>query len=276
MPHEKSGRNWEEIARSSVARALAEAEQLAETQLAAAMLATEAAEYGKAAVALTRALSIAPTYVEALSYLGGLLCEAGRLEAGVARLELAAQLDPTQLSATQGLARVRALQGDDARYEQALERLRRAGHGSHMAYLQLELRVAHWRGDRERMLDVRRRMEADGHASGHLSRLYAALLLGEEVPEVAEAQLRKNVLAFNNRRFAALICQQATEAFCGRQRPDLALGLLELADERKLLDILWLDHCPILAPLRDQAAFSRVRKATQQRATPFEDIKQRL
>jgi serine/threonine-protein kinase len=66
-------------------------------------------------------------------------------------------------------------------------------------------------------------------------------------------------------RWRALANQLACESLLWLGRPDLAEGHLRAAGEALLLDLVWLDRCPLLESLRDTSSFEEVRRRTRVR-----------
>lgn len=63
------------------------------------------------------------------------------------------------------------------------------------------------------------------------------------------------------------LAQLTTECYALRGRIEDALATLQQAADWALIDVLWLDRCPALAPLRSHDRFGRIRAATSARAT---------
>jgi tetratricopeptide (TPR) repeat protein len=114
-------RDWEQEARRSVARALEEAPDTAETYLARAMLGVQLGEWREAVKALVKALEIAPTYAHAHQYLAQLQCEAGNTKEGLERAQLAFDLEPSLTVCLFDIARLHALRGDRAECDRYLD-----------------------------------------------------------------------------------------------------------------------------------------------------------
>jgi serine/threonine-protein kinase len=259
--------DWEGASRQSVARALERAESLAETHLAAGILATHGGEYRAAARAIDRALTIAPTYADAHEYLGMLQCEAGRAEEGARRLRHAASLDPGLMYCGIFISRQHALRGRWEEAEANLVEMDRL-HGPAIARLTLAQRVrqAAWRGDREAL---RRAAEVSTHNESpnwRLVLLYARALLGDvDGAELREA-MRPMLTGMHNPRRWSLNEQLATEIYAARGEVEEAHLHLSRAATSVLVDLDWLDRCPILAPLRDLPDWSEIRRRVRVRA----------
>jgi len=263
----ESGVDWEAAAQRAVARALERAEALAETHLAAGILATHGGEYRAAARAIDRALSIAPTYADAHEYLGMLQCESGRAAEGVKRLRHAGSLDPTLMYSGVIQARQHALDGRWDAAEAKLVELDRL-HGPVIARLTLaqRIRIAAWRGDRETLRRAVAEQSPRESPNWRVVRLYARALGGEmSNAEVREA-MRQALSQFHNPRFWSLGEQLATEIYAARGEIEEARLHLSRAATSVLVDLEWLDRCPILAPLRELAGWDDIRRRVRARA----------
>jgi serine/threonine-protein kinase len=264
-------RPWDVTARQSVARALAEAPDLPETHLAAAMLETQEVDFAAARRSLDRALSIAPTHVDTLEYLGMLLLEADLREEGVEKLELVLELDPARFNPLIYLARLRALDGD---YEGALalhdkaEQLRvHPGIGTTIG----PLRFAAWRADPASARLPERTIAHLRSPRWQLVQLYLSALRGE----IGEAEAIQRTTFFveapQSARALSSVCQLLTEIWLLLGHPDRAFEMLDLASNNGLLDIAWIDRCPMLGPIRGQPGFPDVRSATLLRAAAMRE-----
>jgi eukaryotic-like serine/threonine-protein kinase len=265
-PDTSPSRDWPAVASASVARALAEAGDLAETHLAAGVYATQRCDFAAAAVALTHAIHLAPTCAEALEYLGMLQCEAGHAEEGVRSLSLAYQLNPTLPFCLPFIARHHAFHGRFAECQAVLWEIEQRYGPAHLHLVALRLRLTAWQGDREAL---RRWSSLDSKGEVSLSallRLYARGILGEVGSAAIEGALTAGMGAARSRRGHTTIAQLATEIYAGRGDLEAAEAYLERAVDAALVDLEWMDRCPILAPLRDRTAFQRARARVRERA----------
>jgi hypothetical protein len=53
--------------------------------------------------------------------------------------------------------------------------------------------------------------------------------------------------------------QIATEFFCAAGRHEEAIAALTKSADLALIDVLWMDRCPVLGPIRDDPRFARAR-----------------
>jgi serine/threonine protein kinase/tetratricopeptide (TPR) repeat protein len=273
--------DWEARSAEAVAAALAGASELAETQLAAAIYAVQYGRYGEAVDALRQALRIAPTYAAAHDYLGRLQVEAGRPEQGIAHLELALELDPELNLALGDICRHRALRGDLASMDDLMARyVERGGRPSDVAVASIRLRVAAWHRDTARLEAMRAHLPTsfaspsnppvrpDGPIramAGHALSVFGQSIVTGVFDELRE-RFELVFAAAKNPRFAALAYQLAAEAAAFNGRDDVAMEYIQRAAEGVLVDLEWLEYCPLFEPLRARPEFEVARSLVRTRA----------
>jgi serine/threonine-protein kinase len=250
-----------------VARALAEAEDLPEAQLAAGVRAAQLGDYVKAARHLRSAVAIAPTYAEAQEYLGHLQCEAGLATEGVRRLTQALALDPLLRVAPADLARHHLLHGRLEQFRKYRDELQRRSSGRGAVVAQLDLRAAAWRGDWAELQRLRQGMRELSVFSARFLLTYADYLLKPEVGEEDAITLTAERADLLAPRLATFAHQVMAEAFGLRGEVLRCREQVELATASALVDLEWLEYCPALASIRELPEFSeilyRVRMRTQ-------------
>ena len=256
---------WHARASRAIADAASAPRGFPEAELAAGVLAWQTGELAAAIDHLMRALDAAPSQPLALEYLGRLLCESGRPVEGTRHIALAGDIDPRLWLGRVEVARHHALHRCWPEYDAELREIaERDGAGSMIAR-SLELRVAAWRGATDAIV----RAVEDVAGDSLLERMYALYgtvqLGGAEMAEL-DAVLAE-VLPHAPRRFASYAHQLAAEAAGGRGQAERALRHLEAASEAGLVDIEWLDVCPLLQCTRGAVGFASVRRATRARAT---------
>jgi len=258
-------RDWAVEARSALARALADASDLAETHLARAMLAVQTGEWRDAVQALVKALEIAPTYAHAHQYLAQLQCEAGNTREGVSRARLAVDLEPRLFVGLFDVARVHALRGELVEYEEVLKRIE-ADARYRNPTTQIRLRVAGWYGNLDKVrvvLDSVRDEVMVGFAKFSLG--YARGLLGElDKPEL-DAFVHSIIADGVSPRLYTLLCQLAVELYCARGFYEDALVYFQKAADSVLIDVEWVERCPSLKPLVKLSGFGEARRKIRAR-----------
>jgi len=266
LPNAARARDWRSEAERSVERARVMAPQLAESHHAAAMLAVNTGRYRDAIQSLQHALSIAPTYTNALHYLAMLECETGRADEGVRRHNRAYELDPTLAASMLDVGRVSALQGKMPEYHKAIRKLTENNNNlTQMPTILLQTRVATWLGDMGRVRELVELTEDSTEPAMLYARGYGLVVLGDQTPEDFRA-LMQNFLPQNpSMRFRALIEQIGTELYMARGQNTDALDSLERANEACIVDIEWLNRCPLLEPIRKEPRYQEVRKQMRER-----------
>jgi eukaryotic-like serine/threonine-protein kinase len=257
-------RDWEAVARAAVARAREQAPDLAETHLARAMLAVPLGEWREAIQALNRALEIAPTYAHAHQYLAHLQCETGHIKEGVERARMAYALEPGLRVAMMDVARVLALQGDRAGCERVLDTIERTGFRGPV--LQLRVRVAAWYGDVATVRRIGEQLQ-DEAAEGFVRTLVglAMALSGDATADEVTATLDRMIAEARNPRFFTMMAQLGTEIYAMRGEPELALSYFLRAVDSVLIDIEWIDRCPLLTAMRVLPGFAEARRKVRRR-----------
>jgi eukaryotic-like serine/threonine-protein kinase len=262
---ERSERDWSTVASDSVARALEGASDLAESHLAAAVLALNRGDLKTTARELAEALAIAPTCADAQRYLGDIQCEAGRVNEGLRRLDLAIELDPTLFTAWYSKARVAALHGDFERFDRYMARAVDIVGAADPPVLIMAMRAAIWRDDRAAIATLTRRFEQSTLGVGPPMVAFGRYLLGELEVDAIDLPVTMVVGAVSA-RMASLIGQLIIEAYTYRGDLDDAMRWLRKIGGEALVDVEWLERCPPLAPLRAQPGFREVLAQSRERA----------
>ncbi len=226
------------------------------------------AEGTAAATQLMRALAVAPNSVEALDAVGRILVETGQTDRGIAMLRRALAHDPNMAQATQALARTHALLGDDERASEVLGPVPREA-SDFVPYLLMKGRIALWRGTRSLPSDIMQAVARASFSPFARERLEGLLyVIGERslTPQVM-ANLESH-LPIDTRfspRQSAFHAQIRIEVKLAAGAFETALTDLRHADANGLLDLLWLDRCPLFAVLRGSAELANIRESTAAR-----------
>jgi serine/threonine-protein kinase len=265
-----AGQNDEAVARrahESAARASALAPQIPLTHFAAGRLAVSDGRFGDAARELMLTLALAPTYAAVHAYLGSLQCEAGRADEGERHMYLASRLDPT-LSIGPMLARRFGLCRDLEHFHEAIETIRAKPSESRFIIEVIEMRVAGWFGDLDK---VRRCRPASYMPAGSpmfdLLEATRGALLGE-VPEAGlVASLQRALGEGSGPRLSSFQRQIAIEPLALIGATESAMTQLRLVtDMPAFVDADWLERCPALDPLRSHRDFVAIVGRVRSRA----------
>lgn len=256
-------------AAAALERALVEAPEFPETHTAAATLAMHRGDYRQAVEHLRTALRIAPTCALAHEYLGRLQLEVGAIARATAHLELAAELDPAFRWSRSDIARSLAMHGDLDGYRAMMEPL--TGDNDHRATTFLvELRVSAWLRDRESIEAALHRVSSALEIEG-IRPIYTLgqRLLAPYDPAGLAADLEQALALTEHRRTRTLLHQLAAEQAAFHEDYEGALVWLRKATDIVLVDIDWLDHCPLFGPLRGEPRFEALRAEVERRGQPI-------
>jgi serine/threonine-protein kinase len=260
-----SDRDWPEEGKKSLERALELAPDLAETHFARALHAMAIDAVERVPDAIGTAIAIAPTYGEAQHYLAQIECEAGRRQTGMRRLELVCDLDPTLDRAALDLARAHALDGNWAEHERLIDEVFARDGASSLPAVVVAMRCALWRGDRERVRELARRLAGGASTIGPLMAGIATApddpTAATQLVEHARALLQPKV----HPRFATVSHQIFAETLAVLGDDDGCLAELEAAAAAVLVDIEWVDRCPLFAPYRATPRFAALRERVAER-----------
>lgn len=250
-------------------RALAIDSSIGETFNTIAILRLQQGDMRAAVRAFQEAIARSPLLAEAHEYLGRLLCECGHPEEGMRRLDLSVRLEPNSVAAHWERARTFALLGDRERAEAALDRsITMTGLGT--AQVTQRARLALWWSDAKMAAATADAIEASPsilpHLRANMTPLLRSAARGEPIAE--QVAFFKNIADHlqGSPRQRAFFHQLAVEFYGAAGLRKEALEALQTAVDFPLIDILWLDHCPSLDGLRDDASFARSRAIVAARA----------
>ncbi len=250
-------------------RALAVDASIGETFDTIGILRLQQGETRAAVRAFQEAVARSPLLAEAHEYLGRLLCECGHPDEGLRRLDLAIRLDPNSVAGHWERARTYALLGDREKAEAGLARSLAVADSAVAQVLQ-RARLALWWKDRamaQRLVQDLAHIDLPiasvrDNLVPLLERAAAGEPLGEGVTMFRVIADTSN----SSLRQRAFFRQISVEFYCAATMWTEALEALETAADLPLVDVLWMDHCPLLAPLRDDAVFARCRAMIASRA----------
>ena len=258
-----------ERARRAAELAVRHGAHLGESHLARAQVLLHLGDPAAATRSLRHAIARSPSLADAREVLGRLLLEAAHLEAGRRQIGIALELDPGLIYARIDLLRVAILTGDAAR-EAELVALRRP-HDSRFVLQEIRF-AAHRR---------------DAAAIAHLAENVGSFSAIPAVRWTAQAMLdvytRKQPLEHLDEvmtrlqppgasfRRIALGAQFLAEAAGYLGDLDRCLRALEQADRHALLDLLWLEHCGMLDPVRGTEGYRYVLANVRERAAAIYD-----
>ena len=224
-------------------------------------------ELPAAARAFEDAIARTPQLAEAHEYLGQMLGESGHVEAALRHIDKSIALDPTARNAHAERFRILTLMGDTEQVTQMTNAAMLNDATPPLAKVFIPFRNAVWERDRataERslaILETLPQMERSYYLP--LVEGFVRALRGEPAVDTCRQRAETPHASLRRRSY---FYQLSAEFQMLRGDHDAALDSLERATEVLLFDVLWLDRCPLLAPLRDDPRFSRLRAICGARA----------
>ncbi|MBX3263145.1 MAG: protein kinase [Labilithrix sp.] len=250
---DSSGNDVPERARELAARAAELDPLLPEAKTALALIHLQNQEVDAAVRHLRATLRAAPNSVDALDWLGRVLGEIGRIDEAFALLRKASAVDPDIMASRHQVARIRVLLGDSAGMLEALGPM--PSHPGDMAvWFAVQARDAIWRRDAAQAARLAKQLEgvtlpkSAQSAVEHLLSLPLGTTEARGSRELVDRLLP--VDASRSPRRAAFNAQMRAEVFAFAHENDAALDALRAADGNGLIDVVWLERCPLFHPLR--------------------------
>ncbi|MCX4246742.1 serine/threonine-protein kinase [Paraliomyxa miuraensis] len=257
---------WAARCEDAVARALVYGPHLPDTHLAAARMHGQRGEFAEAARALQQTLELAPTHAAAHAYLGVLQCEAGRSSEGLRHIELARDLAPSDRMPLIAAIRHLKLHGQDERADALIEQLMAEDPDAQTTLQIFHLRFAVWMRDLE---SIRRWRAAASPQARTILRFLVEVggfVLGDLDEPGMMARFDEFAVPNTSRRYRALLEQMLVEGLLATGRVEPAVPVLERLADEVLVDVDWLEYCPLLHPLRDEPWMAPVRSKVRARA----------
>ncbi len=247
-------------AREVAERAVAAAPQLGEAHLAHGSALFQLGEMPAAARALRAAVAQSPGLAEAHGVLGRLLSETGAHEEALRRLEAATNLDPDTPLVLPDLGRVHALLGNWERMDEVLERMRKAG----PAHWTLRVRMVLWRRQRELAEAYLAQIPTDD-GTLLVPHLLLRVVTTGSIPE-AMFDIEKMERGTGGARRRAFMLQLRAEIYAFVGDHEQVMISLRGAADHGLIDLLWLDRCPLFDQARRDPGFRALHAQVKQRA----------
>ena len=217
-----------------------------------------------AVVALRRAVKNAPSLARAHDLLGRIMLEAGLFDAAIHHLERAIWLDPAVLVFPYiDLVRAHALRGDDERRDRALTRLRER---SKLHHRLLASRLGMWRDARFEtdpyLPNAHRRNVVVSELHDAVMEHHALTL--EQTRELDDLGAQPGVGSRARRLFHQVRAEIAASLGDGARTRDS----IEQSVGFGLMDLAWMDRCPVLTASRDEPWFRAQRAIVAARVQP--------
>jgi serine/threonine-protein kinase len=255
-----------EIGKESAERALAISPHFGEARLALAQHRLTMGDAIGAARDLREALRIAPGAAEVHDMYGRLLVEVGRPEQGIACLRTAMVLEPT-LRSTVEIVRVRAMLGDFTGCEEFFSTPPESTAAQNTFWF-YATRVAAWRCDHAWNVKLRDAMHAAEFfpLKPSVEPIAELLVTGKGTETLRKGLEHWGKISGRARRRPMFFRQLTAEFAALLGDTSSALAAIESGDELGLFDVVWCDHCPVLAPLRSEPRFIAARDKIAARA----------
>ena len=219
---------------------------------------------------LRQALASSPNCVEALDWLGRIMGEVGREQDAILYLRRAGAIEPDNLGPRYQIARIYSITGNLRGMHEELGPM--PTHPGDLAvWFMVQAREMLWRKDEatsKRLLQVLETAPklppSARFAVGQL--LGTALGTNESARDRAVLDRILPVDASRTPRRASFNAQIRAEVLAALGETELVLESLRHADGNSLVDLSWLDHCPIFDPVRGRTEYKEVRERVAIRA----------
>jgi len=253
------------LARAAADRAVAGAPEVGQSWVALASVRMMDGDAAGATRALMTALEKSKGLAPAHDLLGRILLEVGRPQEAMTHLRTALSIDPSDITPRFELVRAHALLGNWAE-SMALLDLPVTGPSNGVSRFLSRVRQCFWRGQPHPDLET---PPALGPEMGLLAKPHAVIeiLKTRELPEADRLELDVQArLGDPGSRRRILFFQLNAEIYAYVFEVDHSLDAIAGAIEAGLIDILWMDRCPMLDAVRKDARFAPLRAEVNARA----------
>jgi serine/threonine-protein kinase len=255
-------------AETAAGRALSLAPRSAEPHLALSILRGIHTDWPGAATSLREALRLSPLPRSEIHLrLGQLLLECGELARAEEAFELVLALEPFQRHAYVELSRLYALQGEFGRAH-ALLRASLEKLGESFIVRTSQIRFAGW----QRLPPPVFAIDALPERATPSFLLLVRMLKGYRPNQEERQLLQRETTNQEPSRQELLFSQVLAELAQYDGRSEEALSHLERAAQRGLLDLSWLDRCPLFTEFHSHASFVKARALVEARVRIVRDI----
>ncbi|MBX3204991.1 MAG: protein kinase [Labilithrix sp.] len=256
-----------EAAVARAEKAVALAPSLSEAHVALGVARLRDGDVGAASELIRRGLDLAPGNVDALEHAGRLLLETHAMEEGIAHAELAMRVEPLlRLVLQYQVVRARALLGEWDAVDAELRR-RPSEDAGKVAYWLTRTRLALWRSDPGESATILAELTADSFPNKAFPLAYASYLRDGRAGPVERQLLEDRMHApRSSPRQRSFFAQLRAELLLMTGDRDDAIAAIEAAVRDGLFDEAWIDRCPALDTLRDDARFVRAQREVRARA----------
>ena len=259
-----SGDNCADRALAATEKAIKAAPESGEPYLALANIRLNEFKPVEAAVAVCRALASAPHLAESHELIGLLLSETGPLDAALHQLSHSLVLDKSVPRVRIALSRAHMLSGNmEAAFQ--LIRLEGCDPGFIRILASAQARLTCWIRDKERARKLLQEPALQQPECIYAQRRLEGLL-GEKEISIEDCFPPHYRDPKTSPRSQSVGLQSLIEYYCMRHEYDEALAALRRAVDLGIIDILWLDLCPLLGPMAALSGYAELRATVADRA----------
>ncbi|UQA59637.1 protein kinase domain-containing protein [Polyangium aurulentum] len=255
------------LAKKAAERAVTVAPHLGETHLAMAHALFQLGDVSGAVRSLKAAIARAPALAEAHMQLGMILAEVGLLDEAARWLETAQGLDPSAHVTARTLARVSFMRGDWERTLSLMDEARRVE--GEFAYRANIGRFLMWRRDQEHARQIFASFPAEENERiSAIQRIVWEALINKTSPfDLPDYQDILGPTSAGGWRRGAYFHQLATEMAAYLDDDERFQKGLAGAVAAGLIDLAWIDMCPLLDKYRSTPEVQRARIIVEERAS---------
>ncbi|MBL9041387.1 MAG: protein kinase [Myxococcales bacterium] len=251
-------------ARAAAEQALQAAPNSGESYLAVAVVKFQDADLPGAVVAVRQALIRSPILAEAHDLMGRILIETGPLQEGLRAMAIALDIDPSLQRLKTEQARLYELQGQHKKCDELLGPASRSAIGGSYATA-LRVRICLWRRDPDYARALLREIEAGLQVFQNSQLIVESVATGRPI-DIEKLMSGIPLGRTGSQRGQTLFHQLSVEWSSYQGNLQKALRSLAAAVDFGLIDLLWLDHCPLLRPLAGDLQFQALRRIVEGRA----------
>ena len=257
-----------ELARKTVARALALAPQMGEPYAALAAIQTHDGDTLGAARSVRKALQLSPQLADAHDQCARMLSETNATVEALLSAQHAIQLEPRLVHLRYVMARVSGLLGDWEEVDRIF-RVPPADTDDANLYWMIRTRLVSWTRNKDKAAELLVELDAAPTFTFQMMvRGMCGVMLKGDMPLPARAFLEDRTHDETaTKRTRAFFCQLMAELLGAVHDGEGALAAVEEACACGLYDLLWLDRCPLLDEIRDTERFQTARKDVEARST---------
>jgi serine/threonine-protein kinase len=250
-------------ARLAAEQAVAASPNLAEGRLALGSVLLQQGQWPEAMRQLRQALTRGPGLAETHAAVGRVIMEVGDIDEAVRRLEAAIELDARAPLAIEALVRCHALRGDWTSVEAALALTRITKDDA--GYWTTRARMLLWRRDAPGAAALLEELIAFD-PSMFVARLMLGIVANKRLPaELRDQQtIASESVGSLRRRTFFMQMEAETQAYLGDD--ETAFTCVKRCADAGLIDLGWVDQCPLLDPIRSDPRFPPIRAMVKQRA----------